>query len=145
VDLRDPAGHRVADARAWFSAIPQPFPSLAAVHAVFGHTRAEFGAYMAECVEERADGYHLLCRIPLAVEIAAGWAERDEWAALEQVRCPVLLLEAEESIAPPGQMERMAHAIPGARHLRVPGSGHLLHASAPAAYRNAVEAFLAGS
>ncbi len=130
-------------ARAWFGALPQPFPSLAAVREAFGHPRPEFGEYMARCVEERADGWHLLSRIHDVVEIAAEWAVIDHGAELDGVRCPVLLLEAEQSVAPPGQIAAMAARLADARHVRVPGTGHLLHAAAPAAYRTAVEAFLA--
>lgn len=140
VDFR---GRSADDARAWFGALPQPFPSPAAVREAFGHPRPEFGDYMAECVEERDDGYHLLSRIDDVVQIAAEWAVVDQWTALDAVRCPVLLLEAEQSVAPPGQMAEMARRLADARHVQVPGTGHLLHAAAPEAYRSAVEAFLA--
>jgi pimeloyl-ACP methyl ester carboxylesterase len=137
VDFRD---RSAAAARAWFTALPQPFPSLAAVRRAFGQPRAEFGDYMAECVEERADGYHLLARVEHATAIAAEWAERDQWAAVTAVRCPALLVEAEESVAPEGQMALMAARMPAATHVRVPGTGHLVHAGP--AFRALVESFL---
>jgi pimeloyl-ACP methyl ester carboxylesterase len=137
VDFR---GRSAADARAWFAAIPQPFPSLAAVRRAFGHPRAEFGEYMTECVEERADGYHLLARVEHTTAIAAEWAERDHWAAVGSVRCPALLVEAEESVAPEGQMARMAARMPAATHVRVPGTGHLVRCGA--GFRPLVESFL---
>jgi pimeloyl-ACP methyl ester carboxylesterase len=136
-------GSSVADARSWFGALPQPFGSLAEVREAFGHPRPEFGTYMTECVEERPDGYHLLSDVDDAVEIAAEWACRTRWDVLPDVGCPALFLEAEQSVVPEGQMARMAAAVPGARHVRVPGSGHLIHAGAPQAYRREVEAFLA--
>jgi pimeloyl-ACP methyl ester carboxylesterase len=125
VDFR---GRSAADARAWFEAVPQPFPSLAAVRRAFGHPRAEFGEYMTECVEERSGGYHLLARVEHATAIAAEWAERDLWPAVSSVRCPALLVEAEESAAPGGQMALMAARMPAATHVRLPGTGHLVHA-----------------
>jgi pimeloyl-ACP methyl ester carboxylesterase len=137
VDFR---GRSAADARAWFSALPQPFPALAAVRRAFGHPRTEFGEYMTECVEERADGYHLLARVEHTTEIAAEWAERDRWDAVAAVRCPALLVEAEEGVAPEGQMAGMAARMPGATHVRVPGSGHLVHAGP--GFRPIVESFL---
>lgn len=97
---------------------------------------------MAECVEERADGFHLLARIPHVTEIAADWARCAHWDVLAGVRCPTVLLEAADSVAPPGQMARMAQLIGCAvtsangcsgrrvRHLRIAGTGHLLHARA---------------
>jgi pimeloyl-ACP methyl ester carboxylesterase len=126
VDFR---GRSAADALAWFSMLPQPFPSLAAVRRAFGHPRAEFGEYMTECVEERADGYHLIARVEHATAIAAEWAERGHWAAVGSVRCPALLVEAEESVAPEGQMACMAARMIRATHVRVPGAGHLVHAA----------------
>jgi pimeloyl-ACP methyl ester carboxylesterase len=139
VDLR---GRSAADARAWFSALPQPFPSLAAVREAFGYPRPEFGEYMAECVEEHADGYHLLADVEHAITVGAEWARTAHWAELAAVRCPVLLIEAEDSIAPPGQLAEMAARLPDATHLRLPGTGHLVHAADPAAYRAAVSTFL---
>jgi pimeloyl-ACP methyl ester carboxylesterase len=137
VDFR---GRSAADARAWFGALPQPFPSLAAVRRAFGHPRPEFGEYMTECVEERADGYHLLARVEHATEIAAEWAERDHWGAVPAVRCPALLVEAEHGVAPDGQMAEMAARMPCGTHVRVPGTGHLVHAGAE--FRPALESFL---
>jgi pimeloyl-ACP methyl ester carboxylesterase len=139
VDFR---GRSVEDSRAWFGALTQPFASLAAVRQTFGRPRPEFGDYMAECVEERSDGYHLLAGVEHAIGIAAEWAERDHWDAVASVRCPVLLIEAEESVAPPGQMAQMARRMPVARHVLVPGTGHLVHAGDPAAYRSVVEKFV---
>lgn len=137
VDFRD---RSAAAARAWFTALPQPFPSLAAVRRSFGHPRAEFGEYMTECVEERADGYHLLARVEHTTVIAAEWAERDQWAVLGSVRCPALLVEAGESATPEGQMARMAALMPDATHVGLPGTGHLVHA-APG-FRPLIESFL---
>ena len=139
VDFR---GHSAEDARAWFGAMPQPFGSLAAVRRAFGWPRAEFGEYMTECVEERAAGYHLLATVEHTTRIAAEWAERDHWDAVVGVRCPTLLLEAEESVAPAGQMAEMASRMRAATHVKVPGTGHLMHRGAPEVYREAVESFL---
>jgi pimeloyl-ACP methyl ester carboxylesterase len=139
VDFR---GRSAAEAGSWFGAMPQPFPSLAAVRQAFGWPRAEFGDYMTECVEERPDGYHLLARVEHTVGIAAEWAERHHWDAVAAVGCPTLLIEAGDSVAPGGQMAEMASRMPAAAHVRVPGTGHLVHAGDPGAYRAAVEAFL---
>jgi pimeloyl-ACP methyl ester carboxylesterase len=137
VDFR---GRSAADAREWFTALPQPFACLAAVRRAFGHPRAEFGEYMIECVEERADGYHLLAGVGHTTAIAAEWAERDHWPAVTAVRCPALLVEAEESAVPAGQMALMAARMTDATHVRVPGAGHLVHAGPE--YRPLVESFL---
>jgi pimeloyl-ACP methyl ester carboxylesterase len=140
-DLTGLPADRMADMTAWFGAIPQPFPSLAAVREAFGHPRAEFGDYMAECCEERADGFHLLTRLANAAEIAGEWVRRDFWSAAEAVRCPTLLLEAEESIVPAGQGSAAAARIPRAERAVLPGTGHLVHAE-ESAFLDALIPFL---
>lgn len=127
VDLTGLAGRPMADMAAWFGAVPQPFACRDAVREAFGHPRRELGDYMAECVEERADGLHLLTRVRDALEIATGWTREARWADLDAVGCPVLLVEAEESVAPAGQMAAMAERL-GAEHHVLPGTGHLVHA-----------------
>ncbi|WP_242623349.1 alpha/beta fold hydrolase [Pseudonocardia sediminis] len=146
VDLTGLSPHTVDDMHAWFSAIPQPQPSLAAVREAFGHPYPEAGDYMSECVVERADGYHLLTDVTDATTIAAHWtrtAHRDAVEALAAARIPTLLIEAGQSITPPGQLAAVAARIPGARHLRIEGTGHLVHAAAPEAYLDAVHDLLA--
>ena len=58
------------------------------------------------------------------------------------MRAPTLLLEAEYSVAPAGQLRRMAELGSDVEYLRVPGAGHLIHDDAPQDYRRAVSAFL---
>ena len=142
VDLTGLPAHTLADMRAWFSAIPQPFPALAAVREAFGHPRPEAGDYMAECAVERADGYHLLTSVEDAVTIAGHWPRTAHWDAVDRLRAPTLLVEAQESIVPPGQLAAVAARLPDARHLRIPGTGHLVHAAAPGPYLEAVQALL---
>ena len=139
----DYRGRSVQLAADWFGAMPATFTSVAAVRDAFGWPWPSFGDYMAECVEERADGYHLLSRVEDAVAIAAEWAEHDYRDSLRAVRCPVQLIEGEHGNTPPGQLAGIAEQMRNARHVRVPGTGHLVHADAPQAYRDAVEQFLA--
>jgi pimeloyl-ACP methyl ester carboxylesterase len=62
------------------------------------------------------------------------------------VRCPALLLQAEESPIAGEQMPEMARvmagSVPWVRHVLVPGTGHLLHDDAPERYRELVGEFL---
>ena len=104
-----------------YAGVEQPYPSLAAVREAFHGV----GDYMTECVEERADGYHLLVDLADATAIATHWTHTAHWDALDAVRAPTLLIEAEDSIVPPGQAEAMARRITGAEHVRIPGTGHL--------------------
>ena len=76
------------------------------------------------------------------IEIAAEWGTRDYWAQWRDVRAPALLIEAGNSVTPPGQMREMNETGGRATYLNVPGAGHLVHDEAPQVYRDAVESFL---
>ncbi|HEV2783267.1 MAG TPA: alpha/beta hydrolase [Actinophytocola sp.] len=135
----DQRGRTVDAWRAYFDSWPVPFAALAHVREFFG----PYGDYFTECMEERADGYHLIADLDELYAIAAEWGERDYWALVERVRCPLLALEAARSAMPAGQLVDLAARTAGpAKHLVVPDSGHVIHSDAPEAYRGAVEAFL---
>jgi pimeloyl-ACP methyl ester carboxylesterase len=53
------------------------------------------------------------------------------------------LIEAGNSVTPPGQMRQMHETGYDTTYLHVPGAGHLIHDDAPQIYREAVEEFLA--
>ena len=135
----DQRGRTVDGWRDYFESWPVPFQSLAHVRQFFGTS----GDYFVECVEERADGYHLIAPLNELYQIAAEWGEREYWSLVDNLRCPILAIEAEHSAMPAGQMSQMprrTHA--GGHHVILPGSGHVVHETAPDAYRGAVEAFL---
>jgi pimeloyl-ACP methyl ester carboxylesterase len=134
----DQRGRTVRDWRPLFESWPVPFRSQWHVREFFGPQ----GDYFAECVEERADGYHLIADLDQLYPIAAEWGRESYWPLLEALRCPLLLIEPEHSLMPAGQLAEMAARAADARHLLVPGAGHLVHADAAAEYRGAVEAFL---
>jgi pimeloyl-ACP methyl ester carboxylesterase len=140
----DHRGRTAAPWVAWFAAMPPTFDSIAAVRDAFGWPRASVGDYYAECVREGPSGYRLLTGHQLASEIAGEWGERDFWAGVRAVRCPTLLLQAQDTPIAVEQMAEMARVIPGARHVRVAGTGHLLHDDAPERYRELITEFLTG-
>ncbi len=136
IDLR---GRTVDDWRALFDAWPVPFPSLRHVREFFGPA----GDYFAECVEERADGYHFIAPPRELFDIAAEWGERGYWDLVERVTCPILVVEAEHTVMPAGQQAQIPRRAPGGgTHFVVPGAGHLVHEAAPRVFQGAVEAFL---
>lgn len=135
----DQRGRTVDPWRAHFESWPVPFRSLAHVREFFG----PLGDYFAECMSEYEDGYRLTASLDQLYRIAAEWGERDYWPLVERVRCPVLAIEGEHSAMPPGQLARVPERAPGGgHHLRIPGTGHVVHHDAPQVYRGAVEAFL---
>lgn len=138
VDFR---GRDAAAAAAWFRAFPRTWPTRDALRAAFSHPHPEFGDHLAESAVAGPDGWRLAARVEHTTAIAAEWARTDHWAELDAVACPVLLVEAGTSVAP-GQPAEMARRLRDARHVRIPGSGHLVHRTAPAAYRAEVEPFV---
>lgn len=135
----DQRGGTVEAWREHFDAWPVPFQSLAHVREFL----APYGNYFAECVEERADGYHLIADMDVLRVIAQEWGDRDYWSFVDAVRCPLLVVEAGVSVMPPGQQAALAARVPGGgTHVLVEGAGHVVHEDAPEEFRGAVEAFL---
>ncbi|MCU1683882.1 MAG: hydrolase [Amycolatopsis sp.] len=134
----DQRGRTVDTWRAYFDSWPPAFDSLAHVREFFGGT----GDYFTECVEERADGYHLMANLEDLYQIAAEWGLRDYWSFVDKLSCPLLVVEGEHTAMPAGQQAEMASRAAGGRHLIVAGAGHVVHEDAPQEYRGAVEAFL---
>jgi 3-oxoadipate enol-lactonase len=65
--------------------------------------------------------------------------------ALAEIKIPTLLLSTEhDRSAPPIVMERMAQKIPGARHVLMPGLGHLPNLEAPERFDDELRAFIDG-
>ena len=116
----DQRGRTVDPWKAHFDAWPVPFGSLDEVRAYFG----SLGDYFADCFEERADGYHLIAELPTLYEIASEWGRRDYWSIVDSIKCPLLVIEGEHTLMPPGQQAEVAARAADGRHLVVAGAGH---------------------
>ncbi len=123
----------------WLHALPVEFDSAERVIEEFGRVA---GRYFLEAFDRTATGWRLHGHPARWIEIAAEWGTRDFWEQWRAVRVPALLIEAGNSVTPPGQMLKMAETNSSATYLRVPDAGHLIHDDAPRAYRDAVESFL---
>ena len=136
----DFVGRTVGQWEPWLHALPEEFDSAETVFAEFG---AVAGRYFLEAFDRTTTGWRLHGKPQNWIAIAAEWGTRDYWAQLRAVRAPMLLIEAGDSVVPPGQMLRMAEvAGERATHVRVAGAGHLVHDDAPEDYRQAVEEFV---
>lgn len=124
----------------WLHALPVEFDSAERVFAEFGPVA---GQYFLEAFDRTPTGWRLHGHTARWIEIAAEWGTRDYWEQWRAVRSPALLIEAGNSVTPPGQMRRMAEIGYQTTYLHVPGAGHLVHDEAPDEYRQAVESFLA--
>ncbi|MEI6253445.1 MAG: alpha/beta hydrolase [Mycobacteriaceae bacterium] len=124
----------------WLHALPLEFSSAEAVFAEFGEVA---GRYFVEAFDRTPTGWRLHGKPAKWIDIAAEWGTRNFWQQWRSVLAPVLLIEAGDTVTPPGQMQRMAElAGDRATYLRVPGAGHLIHDDAPDRYQRAVEGFL---
>jgi pimeloyl-ACP methyl ester carboxylesterase len=123
----------------WLHALPIEFDCAAQVFAEFGDIA---GRYFLEAFDRAASGWRLHGDVSRWIEIAAEWGTRDYWAQWQAVRCPALLIEAGNSVTPPGQMRKMYETGYQASYLYVADAGHLVHDEAPQAYRRAIESFL---
>ena len=123
----------------WLHALPVEFGRAEEVIAQFGDVA---GRYFLEAFDRTETGWRLHGHTARWVEIAAEWGTRDYWDQWRGVRAPTLLIEAGNSVTPPGQMREMHSIAADSSYLRVPGTGHLVHDEAPQAYREAVESFL---
>ncbi|MUL46157.1 alpha/beta hydrolase [Mycobacterium sp. CBMA293] len=126
----------------WAHALPVEFDSTQQVLDMFGPIA---GRYFLEAFDRTATGWQLHGEAGRWVAIAAEWGTRDYWQQWAAVRVPTLLIEAGNSVAPPGQMRKMAEIGHQTTYLAVPGAGHLVHDDDPDAYRRAVEDFLLSS
>jgi pimeloyl-ACP methyl ester carboxylesterase len=121
----DQRGRTVDVWREHFDSWPTPFESLDQVREFF----APYGDYFAECFERGPDGYRLAADLDALYEIAAEWGERDYWPIVARVGCPAGMAVA-------------ARVPGGGQHVRIAGTGHVVHADAPDDYRRAVTDFL---
>jgi pimeloyl-ACP methyl ester carboxylesterase len=124
----------------WLHALPAEFESAQQVYDEFGPVA---GKYFLEAFDRTPTGWRLHGHTKVWIEIAAEWGIRDYWREWKAVRVPALLIEAGNSVTPPGQMRAMHETGHQATYLQVPGAGHLVHDDAPRAYQEAVESFLA--
>jgi pimeloyl-ACP methyl ester carboxylesterase len=124
----------------WLHALPVEFDSAEQVFGEFGPVA---GQYFLEAFDRTPTGWRLHGHTSRWIEIAAEWGTRDYWEQWRAVRVPALLIEAGNSVTPPGQMSEMHEIGSATSYLRVPQAGHLIHDEAPTVYREAVESFFA--
>lgn len=123
----------------WLQSWPEVFVSADEFTSRFGDIA---GRYFREAFDRTAEGWRLHGPIDKWIATAAEWGLRDFWEQWRAVRCLTLLLEAEVTVTPAGQMQKMHEIGWRTTYSRVSGSGHLLHDDSPDAYRAAVCEFL---
>ena len=123
----------------WLLTLPVEFHSAQAVIDIFGPVA---GRYFLEAFDRTATGWRLHGHVERWLQIATEWGTRDYWPQWHAVQAPALLIEAGNSVAPPGQMRQMHETGHRTTYRLVRGAGHLVHDDAPQEYQHAVEDFL---
>jgi len=124
----------------WLHTLPVEFSSAEQIYAEFGPVA---GQYFLDAFDRTRTGWRLHGHTSKWIEIAAQWGTRDYWAQWRAVRTPTLLIEAGNSVTPPGQMLEMHRTGHRTMYCCAQDAGHLVHDEAPQRYREAVESFLA--
>jgi pimeloyl-ACP methyl ester carboxylesterase len=123
----------------WLRALPVEFSSADEVYREFGPVA---GQYFLEAFDCTDSGWRLHGRTETWIDIAAQWGTRDYWGQWRDARVPALLIEAGNSVTPPGQMIEMDETGYETTYVHVPDAGHLVHDEKPQIYRQALEEFL---
>jgi pimeloyl-ACP methyl ester carboxylesterase len=128
--------------RALLSSWPVPFASREAAQEFFGGDTNSARAW-ADNLEDGEGG--LVPAFDVDVMIAAlAAASTAYWAEWASISVPTLVVRAESGDLTAAEAKAMIAAHPSATLVSVPGAGHDVHLDAPAAWRSAVEGFLAG-
>ncbi|WP_188830098.1 alpha/beta fold hydrolase [Nocardia camponoti] len=118
---------------------PQPFADADALVDYFGPVA---GRYFERAFTLTDQGYHLHGETETFRAISEDWGTRDFWPEWKALEIPTLLIEAEHTIAPAGQMRLMADVHPNAEYALVADAAHLVHDEQPTVYRELVAGFL---
>ena len=79
----------------------------------------------------------------IAAALVALAGRTDTTESLPKIRVPTLVIVGEkDALTPPADSRALAAAIPGARLVEIPGAGHFSNLQAPAAFNEALLAFL---
>ncbi|MFI6639472.1 alpha/beta fold hydrolase [Streptomyces sp. NPDC050504] len=133
----------------WFKSWPVPFATLADVRRWFGEDdpwverpSPSRGAFFAEVMVERADGWRPLFSRRQMLTARETWVYDAHWDDLAQVRCPALVLRGLDGDLGRAEAQEMVRVLPRGRYAEVADAGHLAHLDQPESWRAAVEPFL---
>ncbi|WP_299535736.1 alpha/beta fold hydrolase [uncultured Streptomyces sp.] len=133
----------------WFDSWPLPFGTLADVRKWFGEDdpwverpNPSRGAFYAEVMAERADGWRPVFSRRQMLLSRATWVYDAHWEELAQVRCPTLVLRGLDGELGRAEAQEMVRVLPRGQYAEVADAGHLVHYDQPDGWRAAVEPFL---
>jgi pimeloyl-ACP methyl ester carboxylesterase len=121
---------------------PVPFASGQAAVAYFGGPSLSADAWAAG-LERRDDGWWPAFEIDVLRRTVREAVASDYWDEWERIRCPTLVVRGETEHLTAAQAQAMVARLPHTHLVEVPGAPHDLHLDRPAAWREALAAFLA--
>jgi pimeloyl-ACP methyl ester carboxylesterase len=137
----DPDGEGADNVRKWLDGWPVPFPDRDAAVAFFKGPSLYASAW-ADGLEVRHGALWPRFETEVMVRTLREGTEHDYWDEWEWIRCPTLVVKAQDGFFPGDTLQRMAERLPGAEFAKIPGAKHDLHLDRPAAWRSAVTRFL---
>jgi pimeloyl-ACP methyl ester carboxylesterase len=140
----DPAGV-AAEVGGWLADWPAPFASREAAVAYFADKdwSPNAAAAWADGLERCPDGLRPRFDADVMERTLHEAVARELWEEWEQIRCPTLVVRGAAGTLPPEVARAMAERLPGARVVELNAAGHDLHLDQPAAWGEALTAFLA--
>lgn len=143
VDADPAAGSEgtVAEVEASLRGWPVPFPSVLAAAQYFGGSPGSAAAW-ANGLEKREDGWWPRFDFDVMTRTLKEALGRDYWDEWEQIRCPVLVLRAENGDVSEATAEEMTSRLATARTIEIPGAGHDLHLDSPKEWQAVLGGFL---
>ncbi|WP_030207959.1 alpha/beta fold hydrolase [Streptomyces sp. NRRL S-87] len=134
----------------WFRSWPLPFATLGDVRRWFGEDdpwverpSPARGEFFAEVMAEAADGWRPVFSRRQMLMARETWVYDAHWEELGQVRCPTLVVRGLDGELGRAEAQEMVRVLPLGAYAEIPDAGHLVHWDQPAAWRAAVEPFLA--
>jgi pimeloyl-ACP methyl ester carboxylesterase len=136
---------------AWFKSWPLPFASLDDVRRWFAEDdawvleqpRPTRGAFFAELMEERGDGWRPVFARRHMLRSREPWVSDSHWEELSQVRCPALVVRGWDGELGRAEAQEMVRVLPRGSYAEIPDAGHLVPWDQPEAWYEVVERFLA--
>ncbi|MCK7622890.1 alpha/beta hydrolase [Streptomyces sp. RS10V-4] len=133
----------------WLSSWPVPFATLADVRTWFGEgdpalerPRPERGAFFAEVMAERSDGWRPVFSRRRILGVRETWVHDAHWDELAQVTCPALVVRGLDAELGRAEAQEMVRVLPRGAYAEIPDAGHLLPWEQPEAWYRAIEPFL---
>jgi pimeloyl-ACP methyl ester carboxylesterase len=138
------SGEEIPMTDGFLAGLSAPYASredaLGAMARVFA--RATNIRYFQASLAESAAGYDFMFSARSMAAIDACY--RDWWSIVRRIRCPVMLVRAENSwYLPVDEATSMRKQLPGCVYLEVPDSDHLVYVDNPAVFDPAFDEFVA--